>query len=80
MSKLEVKAYKSTAEGELLKEDNNGYRFKRIVICPIFTVESGKENTAKESYKRLIVFAWLHVHLIVQLILSLILKSENYNV
>ncbi|WP_299874521.1 OsmC family protein [uncultured Cocleimonas sp.] len=47
-SRLEVKAYQSTAEGELLKEDTTGYRFKRIVIRPVLTVESGKENTAEK--------------------------------
>lgn len=48
MSRLEVKAYQSTAEGELVKEDSTGYRFKRIVIRPVLTVEAGKENKAEK--------------------------------
>jgi organic hydroperoxide reductase OsmC/OhrA len=46
MSKLEVKAYRSTAEGELVKEDEAGYRFKRIIIHPTVVVEAGKEGMA----------------------------------
>lgn len=52
MSRLEVKAYQSTAEGELLKEDSTGYRFKRIVIRPVLTVESGNENTAEKIIQK----------------------------
>jgi organic hydroperoxide reductase OsmC/OhrA len=47
MSKLEVKAYRSTAEGELVKEDGAGYRFKRITIRPTLVVEAGKEGMAE---------------------------------
>ena len=47
MSKLEVKGYRSTAEGELMKEDKLGYRFKRILIRPELTVEAGKESQAE---------------------------------
>jgi organic hydroperoxide reductase OsmC/OhrA len=47
MSKLAVKGYRSTSEGELIKEDKVGYRFKRILIRPELTVEAGKEAQAK---------------------------------
>ena len=43
MSKLEIKDYRSSAEGELLQEDKIGYRFKRIVIRPELTVAAGSE-------------------------------------
>jgi organic hydroperoxide reductase OsmC/OhrA len=45
-SKLSVKAYRSTAEGELEQEDKAGYRFKRIVIRPELTVDAGSEALA----------------------------------
>lgn len=51
MSRLEVKDYRSTAEGELVK-DSTGYRFKRIVIRPVLTVESGKENNAERIIQK----------------------------
>lgn len=47
-SKLPVKAYESSAKGELQKEDGGGYRFKRIVIQPTLTVEAGKEALAEK--------------------------------
>ncbi|ESQ16203.1 MAG: osmotically inducible protein OsmC [Thiohalocapsa sp. PB-PSB1] len=47
LSKLEVKAYRSTAAGELMQEDKAGYRFKRILIRPELTVEAGKETQAE---------------------------------
>ena len=46
MSGLEVKGYRSTAEGELAR-DKTGYRFKRIVIRPRLTVETGQEVKAE---------------------------------
>lgn len=52
MSKLNVKAYQSTAEGELLKEDKTGYRFKRIVIRPVLTVEPDKKDKAKRIIQK----------------------------
>jgi organic hydroperoxide reductase OsmC/OhrA len=48
MSKLEVKGYQSSAEGELVKEAGTGYRFKRIVIRPRLTVEAGNEAKAEK--------------------------------
>lgn len=47
MSKLEVKSYQSSADGELVKENKTGYRFKRIVIRPRLTVDAGKEKKAE---------------------------------
>jgi organic hydroperoxide reductase OsmC/OhrA len=47
LSKLEVKSYRSTAEGELMKEGKAGFRFKRILIRPELTVEAGKEDAAR---------------------------------
>lgn len=52
MSGLDIKAYSSTAEGELIKVDSTGYRFKRIVIRPVVTVETGKESTAERILKK----------------------------
>lgn len=52
MSGLDIKGYRSTAEGELLKEGSAGYRFKRIVIRPVLTVESGKESTAERIVQK----------------------------
>jgi organic hydroperoxide reductase OsmC/OhrA len=52
MSGLEIKAYRSTAEGELLKEGNAGYRFKRVVIRPDLTVESGKQSAAERIVQK----------------------------
>jgi organic hydroperoxide reductase OsmC/OhrA len=47
LSKLAVKDYRSTAEGELTKEGRAGFRFKRILIRPELTVEAGKEEAAE---------------------------------
>ena len=47
LSKLKVIDYRSTAEGELEKEEKAGYRFKRIVIRPQLQVESGDEALAQ---------------------------------
>lgn len=47
MSKLEVKGYGSTAEGELKKQGKAGYRFKRILIWPELAFEAGREAPAE---------------------------------
>jgi organic hydroperoxide reductase OsmC/OhrA len=47
MSKLVVKDYRSTSEGELIKEGKVDYRFKRILIRPELTVEAGDESQAE---------------------------------
>lgn len=52
MSQLDVKGYRSTAEGELVKEDSTGYRFKRIVIRPVLSVESGKVKMAERILEK----------------------------
>jgi organic hydroperoxide reductase OsmC/OhrA len=52
MSKLEVKGYRSTSEGELIKEDKIGYRFKRILLRPELTVEAGKEAQAERILEK----------------------------
>jgi organic hydroperoxide reductase OsmC/OhrA len=52
MSKLAVKGYRSTSEGELIKEAKVGYRFKRILIRPELTVEAGKEAQAKRVLEK----------------------------
>lgn len=46
-SKLAVQAYRSSAEGELEKEEPAGYRFKRILIRPELRVEAGSESLAQ---------------------------------
>lgn len=52
MSKLEVKAYRSTAEGELVDEGKAGYRFKRIIIRPTLVVEAGKEGMGERVLQK----------------------------
>ncbi len=47
LSQLDVKAYRSSAEGELEHEPKAGYRFKRILIRPQITVDSGAEAMAE---------------------------------
>lgn len=46
MSKLAVTAYRSSAEGELERDDKGGYRFKRILIRPELTVSEESESLA----------------------------------
>jgi len=52
LSKIQVKSYRSTAEGELMKEDKAGYRFKRILIRPVLNVEAGKEVQARRVLEK----------------------------
>ena len=47
MSKLNVLSYRSSAEGELIK-DSGGYQFTRIRIHPVLKVEPGQESMAKQ--------------------------------
>ena len=51
-SKLDVKAYRSTAEGEVVEEGGSGYRFKRITIRPTLVVEEGKEGMAERIVQK----------------------------
>ena len=46
-SNLEIKDYSSSAEGELEFVPKQGYRFKRILICPVVTVHAGSESLAE---------------------------------
>lgn len=52
MSKLVVKDYRSTSEGELIKEGKVGYRFQRILIRPELTIEAGNESQAERILKK----------------------------
>jgi len=52
LSRLEVKAYCSTAQGELIREDKAGYRFKRILIRPRLTVAGGSEAQAERVLQK----------------------------
>ena len=46
-SNLEVRGYRSHAEGELEREEKAGYRFRRIVIHPELSVPAGAESLAE---------------------------------
>ncbi|WPL15768.1 OsmC-like protein [Thiorhodovibrio winogradskyi] len=52
MSQLEIKDYRSTAEGELIQEGKIGYRFKRILIRPELTVAAGKEEQGQRILEK----------------------------
>jgi organic hydroperoxide reductase OsmC/OhrA len=52
LSKIQVKSYRSTSEGELMKEDKAGYSFKRILIRPVLTVEAGKESQGEKVLEK----------------------------
>jgi len=52
LSRIEVKDYNSTAEGELMQENRAGYRFKRIVIRPSVTVAAGNEAQAERVLQK----------------------------
>lgn len=47
-SRLQIRDYRSRAGGELEFEENVGYRFKRILICPEVTVTDGDEALAEK--------------------------------
>ena len=51
-SKLEVKDYRSSAEGELEFVPKQGYRFKRILIRPVLTVSAGSETMAERVVEK----------------------------
>ena len=51
LSKIEVRDYRSTAEGELMRE-KAGYRFKRILIRPRLTVTAGNEAPAERVLEK----------------------------
>lgn len=52
MSKLLVKAYRSSTEGELEKDDRGLYRFKRILIRPELTVDLASESLARRVLEK----------------------------
>ena len=52
LSKIEVRDYRSTAEGELMREDRAGYRFRRVIIRPRLTVAAGNEAQAERVLKK----------------------------
>ena len=52
LSKLEVRAYRSRAEGELEREEKAGYHFKRILIRPEILVDSGSEALAQRVVEK----------------------------
>jgi organic hydroperoxide reductase OsmC/OhrA len=51
-SRLDVLDYRSSAEGELEREEGAGYRFKRILIRPEITVGSGAESLAERVLEK----------------------------
>lgn len=51
-SKLEIKDYRSRAVGELEFVPKEGYRFKRILIHPVLTVNPGSEAIAKRVIEK----------------------------
>jgi organic hydroperoxide reductase OsmC/OhrA len=52
MSKLQVKTYRSSAEGELEHEKGAGYRFKRILVRPELTVEGASRALAERVLEK----------------------------
>ncbi|NBC47463.1 MAG: osmotically inducible protein OsmC [Gammaproteobacteria bacterium] len=52
MSQLEVKGYRSSAEGELVQEGEVEYRFSRVVIRPEVRVEAGKEEQTRRILEK----------------------------
>ena len=52
LSKVAVKAYRSTAAGDLTFEKGKGYRFERIVIRPVLTVAPEDREKAERVLER----------------------------
>jgi len=52
MSKLELKGYRSSAEGELEHNGKAGYRFKRIIIRPELTIAGTSQVLADQILKK----------------------------
>ncbi len=52
MSKLEVKDYRSSAEGELEHNGKAGYRFKRIIIRPELTIAETSQVLAEQILEK----------------------------
>lgn len=51
-SKLEVQAYQSSAEGQLIFEDKQGYRFSEIKIWPVVTAAEAELDKAKRTLEK----------------------------
>jgi len=51
-SKLEIRDYRSSAEGELEFVPKEGYRFKRILIRPVLTTSGGSEAMAQRVVQK----------------------------
>ena len=51
-SGLEIRDYRSSAEGELEFVPKQGYRFKRILIHPVLTVTAGSEAMAEKVVEK----------------------------
>jgi organic hydroperoxide reductase OsmC/OhrA len=52
MSNLEVKDYRSSAEGELEHNSKAGYRFKRIIIRPELTIAGTSQALAEQILEK----------------------------
>jgi organic hydroperoxide reductase OsmC/OhrA len=52
MSNLEVKDYRSSAEGELENNGKAGYRFKRIIIRPELTIVGTSQVLAEQILEK----------------------------
>jgi len=52
MSKLAVKAYRSSASGELTLVPKEGYKFERITIRPVITVAEGSIERAERILEK----------------------------
>lgn len=52
MSKLQVKDYRSSAEGELEHKGKAGYRFKRIIIRPQLTITGTSQALAAQILEK----------------------------
>ena len=51
-SGLEIRDYRSSADGELEFVPKQGYRFKRILIHPVLTVTAGSEAMAEKVVEK----------------------------
>lgn len=64
LSKMEIKAYHSTAKGELTKDGKFGYRFSRVEIRPELTVNKGQEaqgqRILEKAHKLCLIARSLH--------------------
>ncbi|NNJ90479.1 MAG: OsmC family protein [Gammaproteobacteria bacterium] len=52
LSRLNIISYESTAEGELEQTEDRKFRFKRIVIRPIITVDDTDDSLANKVVEK----------------------------